>query len=915
MKKSTIVLLISILCLFNYNYVNAQCNAWTQKADFPMARSNATGFSIGDKGYIGTGWDGTARKDFWEYDPSTNIWTQKADFGGTPRDGAFGLAIGNKGYMGTGYDGTYRKDFWEYDTSGNTWTQKTDFGGTALSDAAGFSIGNKGYIGTGWSGIDHKEFWEYDPSGDNWTQKADFGGNARDEAVGFSIGGKGYIGTGWDTTSYYSDFWEYDPGTNLWTEKANFGGTPRAATVGFSINDRGYIGTGYGGGYTNDFWEYDPGTDNWLQKASFGGTARYRSAGFSVDGKGYIGTGWTGGFELDFWEYIPLPNINSEVSTNESCSVGNDGTITISASGNGTLSFSIDGGTTFPNTTGMFTGLSSGTYTVVVQDQFGCQQTGSTITISQLASTITITSETSTNTSCSSGDDGTITILATGGSGTLSYSIDSGATFPNTTGMFTGLVGGSYTIVVQDTMGCIQTGSTLTITGSSGITITSEASTNASCTGDIDGTITIVASGGAGTLSYSIDGGATFPNTTGIFIGLSSGSYDIVVQDIIPCNLAGSTITIIDPLQVTMSFVTTNVSCIGDNDGKITITGSGGTGTLSYSIDGGGTFPNTTGIFINLSLGNYTLAMQDANGCTISGTIITIADPLPITISSEVSTDVSCVGGTDGTITIIASGGTGALSYSVDGGTTFPNSTGSITGLGTGSYSIVVQDANGCTLTGSTLTIIETAPAINILLETTTDVTVCGGTDGTITIVANGGTPPLSYSIDGGTTFPNTTGVFTGLSLGDYNVVVNDTNGCTQLGSILTIYEPTSIIISSEVATDETSCGAADGTIIITATDSTATTLSYSIDGGLTYPNTTGIFTGLTSGTFKVWVKNTTDNCIQIGSTLNLNDPSTVAGVMSSTPDTNVPGMVRQLSQQAVAILHILTLGPMEAMR
>ena len=95
-------------------------------------------------------------KDFWEYDPAANTWTQKADFGGTARYGAVGFSIGSKGYIGTGYDGSYIKDFWEYDPAANTWTQKADFGGTARYGAVGFSIGSKGYIGTGYDGSYNK---------------------------------------------------------------------------------------------------------------------------------------------------------------------------------------------------------------------------------------------------------------------------------------------------------------------------------------------------------------------------------------------------------------------------------------------------------------------------------------------------------------------------------------------------------------------------------------------------------------------------------------------------------------------------------------------------------------------------------------------------------------------------------------
>ncbi len=109
-----------------------------------------------------------------------NTWTPKADFRGRLREGAVGFSIGTKGYLGTGvtpytYDGN--KDFWEYDPSTNTWTQKADFGGTARFYAVGFSIGGKGYIGTGSSGsrsnsVATKDFWEYDPVENTWTRKA-----------------------------------------------------------------------------------------------------------------------------------------------------------------------------------------------------------------------------------------------------------------------------------------------------------------------------------------------------------------------------------------------------------------------------------------------------------------------------------------------------------------------------------------------------------------------------------------------------------------------------------------------------------------------------------------------------------------------------------------------------------------------
>jgi N-acetylneuraminic acid mutarotase len=208
-----------------------ETDSWTQKASLPSspARALAVGFSIGSKGYIGIGnknpfSNGNLSdyyQDFWEWDQATNVWTKKADFPGNTRSGAVGFSIGNKGYIGTGKsDGaSYTKDFWEWDQATNIWTKKADFAGNPRESAVGFSIGNKGYIGTGYTGNGdgnafYKDFWEWDQATNLWTKKSDFTGDARASAFGVSIGNKGYIGTGGDGSSInyaFHDLWEYDP--------------------------------------------------------------------------------------------------------------------------------------------------------------------------------------------------------------------------------------------------------------------------------------------------------------------------------------------------------------------------------------------------------------------------------------------------------------------------------------------------------------------------------------------------------------------------------------------------------------------------------------------------------------------------------------------------------------------------------
>lgn len=293
---------------------NAQ-GTWTRKADFGGSeRFWAVGFSIGDKGYIGTGLSGNNvyYKDFWEFDPMTNAWSQKADFGGSARDRAIGFGIGNKGYVGTGSSSSngYLKDFWEYDTSTNSWTRKADFGGPGRYSAFSFVIGTKGYVGTGdiASFTHSKDFWEYDQATDKWTRKADFGGVARQYAAAFAINGRGYAGTGY-IGSRLSDFWEYNPSTDTWSQKADFGGGGRNGAIAFAINGKGYMGTGENPSYNTfkDFWEYDPATDKWTKRADVDDMSRAYAIGFSIGNKGYAGTGrnQSSTYLKDFWEYAP----------------------------------------------------------------------------------------------------------------------------------------------------------------------------------------------------------------------------------------------------------------------------------------------------------------------------------------------------------------------------------------------------------------------------------------------------------------------------------------------------------------------------------------------------------------------------------------------------------------------------------
>jgi hypothetical protein len=124
-------------------------------------------FSIGNRGYVGSGFGNyTFSNEFWEYNPETDTWSQKADIPGIPRSGASGFSIGNCGYIGLGMaKAVIYNDFWEYHQPSDTWRQITDCGYSS-TNAFSMTIDGKGYVGAGIS-YPSCDFWEYTPDFSN----------------------------------------------------------------------------------------------------------------------------------------------------------------------------------------------------------------------------------------------------------------------------------------------------------------------------------------------------------------------------------------------------------------------------------------------------------------------------------------------------------------------------------------------------------------------------------------------------------------------------------------------------------------------------------------------------------------------------------------------------------------------------
>lgn len=310
----------TILFLLFYNCVSGQ-GIWTQKSNYGgNVKQQATGFSIGNYGYLGLGYEAFGyATDFEKYDPSTDLWTPIANFPGGARWATVGFSIGNFGYISTGFrsnPNTFYSDLWQYDPLTNTWVAKANFPGGGRWCGIGFSIGSKGYVGLGYNSVTatfYSDIWEYDPGTNAWTAKANFPGTLA-FATSFTIGNKAYVvGGGTFATNCTNAVWEFDPVANIWTLKAPYPGNPCDRMVSFAFGGYGYAGTGKvngNGAVTNDFYKYDPSTNTWSPITFFTGSARWLAVGFNIANKGYLGTGNTNcpspGCDLkDFWEYAP----------------------------------------------------------------------------------------------------------------------------------------------------------------------------------------------------------------------------------------------------------------------------------------------------------------------------------------------------------------------------------------------------------------------------------------------------------------------------------------------------------------------------------------------------------------------------------------------------------------------------------
>ncbi len=528
--------------------------------------------------------------------------------------------------------------------------------------------------------------------------------------------------------------------------------------------------------------------------------------------------------------------------TNVLCFDGETGAIDITVSG-GTTGYTYawtKDGTPIAQTSQDLLDIKAGTYYLTVTDSKNCTANVSVV-ITQPAA-ITFRTPEITHVNCFGENTGAIVISATGGTGTITYSILPAVGAQSPSGTFTGLTAQDYTVTATDANGCTAT-SNITITQpAAALTTSITAQTDVLCFGDATGSVTVAGANGTAPYEYSLDGGTY--QASGTFSPLAAGTYTVTVKDSKGCTKDQSVEILQPDVALTASITAqTNVKCFGEATGTATIAGANGTSPYEYSLDGG-TY-QTSGTFSALIAGDYIVTVKDKNGCTIDQPFSITEPGAALTTSITAQTDILCFGNSTGSVTVAGANGTDPYEYSLDGGTY--QTSGTFSALAAGDYVVTVKDNNGCTKDQAVSIL---TPAVLVAsIGTPTHVLCFGGSTGSATASANGGVGPYSYSWN--TVPAQLTATATGLKAGNYIVTVTDANLCTDTESV-TITEPAAAVLASIGTPVNVLCfGGSTGSATASATGGVG---PYSYSWNTVPAQLTATATGLKAGNYIVTV-------------------------------------------------------------
>lgn len=584
---------------------------------------------------------------------------------------------------------------------------------------------------------------------------------------------------------------------------------------------------------------------------------------------------------------IPDP-ITAMVTVTEdlTCTTGG-AELTVSNVSGGTpaYTYSIDG-VNF-QASNLFSGLTAGTYTIIVQDANACTFTSSEIIIVPLDPPTDLDFSSTALTCPSNISD--VTLTATGGVAPLEYRIIAPATSVTTyqtSNVFIGLSPNIYTFEVRDTNECVYS-EQFAINSLDPITAIAQTQNDVVCVGASDGTVILTVSGTT-TFVYTVNGGATTGGTSPVTIGnLAQGLYTIVVTDTVTNCEVIATVTVEEPAAaLTIAASTTPITCV--DGGSVMITTTGGWGGTTFTLtqpDVTILGPQTTSVFTNLTqTGTYTATVEDINGCQVMTTFdLEMPDPVTATISN--ASDFCFDGTNAASLEVTVTSGEAPFEYSINGAP-FQGSN-IFDSLLPGSYVIEVRDAFGCSVM-LPASIIEPELIVSAVLNDNLDCTATA--DAEIEVTIGGGTATYNYEVSvdgnpftnqGATTSPF---IYTTAVAGTYQFRVTDALGCIAVSNTITINPLLPPVIDVVTETQAIRCnGDSNGAIDITI-DTNAGTAPFLIN---ILNTTTGTdfgtqTSGLPAGDYIITL--TDGNDCTDAENFTLSEPDPITPIIIATP-------------------------------
>jgi gliding motility-associated-like protein len=426
-------------------------------------------------------------------------------------------------------------------------------------------------------------------------------------------------------------------------------------------------------------------------------------------------------------------------------------------------------------------GIGAGAYTVTVTDVNGCQ-VADAVTVTQPLLMVTggaaSTNYNEYEVSCFGSADGAIDLTVAGGVLPYSYNWNNGYIFQDPSG----LQAGTYSVTVTDNNGCTVVNS-FTLTQPTDIVLALNSVSNyngygVSCNGDADGFVDVSVTGGTGVYTYNWSNGSVLQD----LFQVEAGTYNVTVTDNNGCTETISAVitepaSLIAVIDSVTNFNGYEVSCFNGSNGYVDLGITGGVAPYSFLWDNG----ETTEDLSNVPAGDYSVILNDANGC-FAAQVITLTEPTEILVLYSVD-EPSCEGLPDAGVNVTVTGGVPAYSYLWSDGSTNQNLTGVIAGI----YSAVITDLNGCM---QNLNVEIEQPNTLFVTGFVRDILCYGDLTGAVEMNVEGGTPPYDYIWSDGSVTQN----ISGLSAGIYDVVVSDQNGCNQ-GLAFNITQPDSLTL------------------------------------------------------------------------------------------------------------------------